>query len=182
MSRSIAHLILSLFVAASFTVGGMMAIAHDYTVGSLKIDHPWTRGTPPSAKVAGGFMTITNTGSVPDRLIGGTFPLAGRFELHEMSMDGGVMRMRELAQGLEIKPGETVTLKPGSFHVMFMELKEPLKAGEPVKGTLVFEKAGTITVEYMVEAIGSKGSGHGDHGAGHGTGHGDHGAGAKKKP
>ncbi len=59
-------------------------------------------------------MTITNAGSMPDRLIGGTFPMAGRFEVHEMAVTDGVMRMRELAKGLEIKPGETVELKPGA--------------------------------------------------------------------
>jgi periplasmic copper chaperone A len=136
--------------------------AHDYKIGDIKIDHPWTRATPGGAKVAGGFMKITNTGSQPDRLIGGSAVPAGIFEVHEMRMEGNVMKMRALEKGIEIKPGQTVELKPGGFHVMFMDLKSPFKEGERIKGTLVFEKAGTIEVEYKVEARGSSG-GHGGH-------------------
>jgi hypothetical protein len=136
--------------------------AHDYKIGDLKIDHPWTRATPGGAKVAGGFMKITNTGSQPDRLIGGSAVPAGIFEVHEMRMEGNVMKMRALEKGIEIKPGQTVELKPGGFHVMFMDLNSPFKEGERIKGTLVFEKAGTIEVEYKVEARGSSG-GHGAH-------------------
>ncbi len=94
-----------------------------FKAGALTIEAPWARATPGGAQVAGGFMKITNTGSEPDRLVGGTVPFAGRFEVHEMTMDGGVMKMRELSKGLEIKPGETVELKPGGYHVMFMDLK-----------------------------------------------------------
>ena len=107
------------------------------------------------ASVGGGYMKITNNGTAPDRLIGGSSPIAGRFEVHEMSMDNGVMRMRPLKDGLEIKPGQTVELKPGSFHVMFVDLKEPIKEGDRVKGTLVFEKAGTVDVEYVAVAVGA---------------------------
>ena len=102
-----------------------------------------------------------------DRLTGGTLPVAGRFEVHEMAMDGGVMKMRELKKGLEIKPGETVELKPGGFHLMFMDLKQGLKEGESYKGTLVFEKAGKIEVEYKIGPIGggapAAGGGHSHH-------------------
>ena len=94
------------------------ALADDVTVGGLKIFAPWTRATPKGAAVGGGYMTITNTGSAPDRLIGGAADIAARFEVHEMSMDNGVMKMRELANGLEIKPGEKVELKPGSYHCL----------------------------------------------------------------
>jgi hypothetical protein len=79
---------------------------------------------------------------------------AGKFEIHEMKMTAGVMQMRPLPDGLEIKPGETVEFKPGSYHFMFTGLKQPLQQGQSVKGTLVFEKAGTIEVEYKVEPIG----------------------------
>lgn len=144
------------------------ASAHDYKLGDLKIDHPWSRATPGGAKVAGGFMTITNNGKEADRLIGGTLVSAGIVEIHEMAMEGNVMKMRALAQGLEIKPGQTVELKPGGFHVMFLDLKAPLKEGEKVKGTLVFQRAGTIEVEFKIEARGA-GGGH-DHG-GHSGGH-----------
>ncbi len=129
--------------------------AGDIKVGDIVITAPWTRATPGGAKVAGGFMRLTNTGKTADRLIGGSLPQAGRFEVHEMAITNNVMVMRQLEKGLEIKPGETVELKPGSFHVMFMELKEPLKQGAPLKGTLVFEKAGTVSVEYQVAPVGA---------------------------
>jgi copper(I)-binding protein len=131
------------------------AAAHDYKAGFLEIKHPWARATPKGATVAGGYLTVTNKGASPDRLVGGSSPAAGRFEIHEMKMEGGVMKMRQLAQGLEIKPGETVELKPGSYHLMFMQIKQPFETGKTVKGTLIFEKAGTIEVEYNVEAIGA---------------------------
>ncbi len=155
------------------------AFSHDYTVGTLKIGHPWSRATPGGAKVGGGYMSITNTGTVADRLIGGSAAIAKTFELHEMKMEGDVMKMRALDKGLEIKPGETVELKPGGFHVMFLDLKQPLRQGETIKGQLVFEKAGTVDVEFKIEARGAGGS-H-DHGAqGHGSqGHGSHNHGSK---
>jgi copper(I)-binding protein len=150
-----------LMLAAAVLLMAGPAGAHDYTVGTLKIAHPWARATPKGSKVAGGYLKITNNGKETDRLVGGSAAFAGRFEIHEMAMDGGVMKMRHLPKGLEIKPGETVELKPGSFHLMFMDLKEPLvKDQKPrPKGTLVFEKAGTVEVEYAVEAIGGAPSG-----------------------
>ena len=136
--------------AVAMAFAASPAGAHEFQVGPLKIGHPWTRATPKGAPVAGGYLKIPNTGKEPDRLIGGSVSFAGRFEIHEMSHEGGVMKMRPLPKGIEIKPGETVELKPGSFHLMFMELKSPLvKDQKPrPKGTLVFEKAGTIEVEY----------------------------------
>lgn len=122
--------------------------------GALKVEAPWIRATPGGAKIAGGYMKITNTGKEPDRLTGGTMEAAGRFEIHEMAMDNGVMKMRHLSKGLEIKPGESVELKPGGYHLMFMDLKRGLKEGETAKGTLVFEKAGKVDVEYKVGPIG----------------------------
>lgn len=132
------------------------AQAHEYQVGPLKIGHPWARATPKGATVAGGYLKITNTGTTPDRLIGGSAGFAGRFEIHEMRTVEGVMQMRAQPKGIEIKPGETVELKPGSFHLMFMELKQPLVKDQKPRptGTLVFEKAGAIEVEYAVEAVG----------------------------
>ena len=141
------------------------ASAHDYTVGSIKIGHPWARATPKGAKVGGAYMTLTNTGTVPDRLTAGTAAIAGKVELHEVSEAGGVTKMRALPKGLEIKPGETTALEPGSFHVMLIDLKAPLVKGAKFMGTLVFEKAGSIEVEYRVEDKGSAGveHSHGDH-------------------
>lgn len=147
--------------------GAATATASVYKAGSLTIDGPWTRATPGGAKVAGGFLKITNTGTAPDRLVGGSVPFAGRFEVHEMAMEGGIMKMRELKSGLEIKPGETIELKPGGYHLMFMDLKSGLKDGQTVKGTLVFEKAGKVEIEYKVGPIGGGapkgGGGHSHH-------------------
>lgn len=135
------------------------ASAHEasYKVGALVIKAPWVRATPKGAAVAGGYMTITNNGKEADRLIGGTFPSAARLEVHEMSTEGGVMKMRMLPDGLELKPGETVELEPGGLHVMFTGLKSQVQTGAPVKGTLVFEKAGKVEVEYQVAPVGAPG-------------------------
>jgi periplasmic copper chaperone A len=129
-----------------------------YKAGALVIEAPWARATPGGAKVGGAYLKITNTGTEPDHLIGGSLPAATSVEVHEMSMTDGVMKMRKLEKGLEIKPGQTVELKPGGYHVMFMGLRESLKQGQPLKGTLQFEKAGSVEVEYRVEPIGSQGT------------------------
>ena len=144
----------SILLAAVLALTVSSASAHEYKAGSIEIKHPWSRATPKGSEVAGGYMKLINTGTTADRLIGGTNAAAGKFEIHEMSMDGGVMKMRPLPNGIEIKPGETVELKPGSYHLMFVGLKEPFEKGKRVKGTLQFEKAGTVEVEYAVEAVG----------------------------
>lgn len=143
------------------------ALAHDYTVGALKIHDPWARATPKGAQVGGGYMTITNTGTAPDRLIGGSTAVAAGFEVHEMSMANGVMKMRELPNGLEIKPGETVVLKPAGYHIMLTGLKGQLKQGDHVDATLKFQKAGEVKVDFAVAGIGAmtgdSGGAGGDH-------------------
>jgi copper(I)-binding protein len=139
-------------------------------LGSLEVKHPWARATPKGAAVAGGYVTIINHGTTADRLVGGSSPSAGKFEIHEMKMEQGVMKMRPLAQGVEIEPGATVEFKPGSYHIMFMNLKAPFEQGKNVKGTLVFEKAGTVEIEYTVEAIGGAPAGHGGHSGDSGQG------------
>ena len=131
------------------------AYAYDYKVGALEIDHPWSRAVPKGATVAAGYVTIRNTGTEPDRLVSGSTPVAGKFEFHEMSMDKGVMRMRPVSGGLEIKPGQTVELKPQSFHIMMTGLRQPIEKGKPFKGSLVFEKAGAVDVDFAVEAVGA---------------------------
>jgi periplasmic copper chaperone A len=153
-------------LAASVNAFVLEAGAADFTVGSIRIGNPWTRATPKGADVAGGYMTITNTGSVADSLVGGSSAVAGRFEVHEMTVVDGVMRMRPLDKGLEVPPGKTVELKPGSFHVMLMGLQQPLVRGQKVKGTLLFDKAGKVEIEYAVEAIGAA-SPPGGHNHGH---------------
>lgn len=136
--------------------GPAMAAQNEYKAGALVVRQPWTRATPKGAPVAGGYVTITNTGKTADRLTGGSFALAGMVQIHTMSMDNGVMRMRQLENGIEIKPGATISLKPGGMHLMFMRLKGAPVAGKPVKGTLIFQKAGTVTIEFAVGRMGSK--------------------------
>ncbi len=131
------------------------ALANDYKVAALEVAHPWARATPPSAPAGGGFLTITNTGSTPDRLVSARSPVANLVQVHEMKMDGSVMRMREVENGLEIPAGKSVTLAPGGYHLMMMGLKAPLKQGTQVPVTLVFEKAGPLDVELNVEGLGA---------------------------
>lgn len=150
-----------LIMAVAAPVGAQHA-APTYKAGSLTIDAPWTRATPGSAKVAGGYLRITNAGPAPDRLVGGSSSIAGRIEIHEMSLSDGIMRMRPLAAGLEIKPGASAELKPGGYHVMFMDLKQRLKEGESFKATLQFEKAGTVEVTFRVGSVG-EGAGPSEH-------------------
>ncbi|MEN0088736.1 MAG: copper chaperone PCu(A)C [Pseudomonadota bacterium] len=141
------------FVVAPHLIGGHghHAMAHDFKVGELMIDHPVARATPPNARVAGGFMTIHNMGSADDVLLSGAADYAGKVEIHTMEMDGDVMKMRELEAGLPIPAGEMVKLRPGGLHVMFMDLKEPLVDGETREATLRFRDAGEVTVTFNVE-------------------------------
>jgi hypothetical protein len=145
-----------IIAAALATFATLPAQAEDVTVGSLKISAPWARATPKGANVGGGYMKITNTGTASDRLIGGVTDVANRFEIHEMSMDNGVMKMRPVTGGLEIKPGQTVELKPGGYHVMLMGLKEQLVQGQHFKATLEFAKAGKVDVDFAIEGVGAQ--------------------------
>jgi copper(I)-binding protein len=147
---------IALFFTAVFSLAVTAASAGDYKAGSLDVSDPWSRATPKGASVAAGYMKIKNNGSTPDRLLEGSSDVASKFEVHEMKIENGVAKMRPVKGGLEIKPGETVELKPGSFHVMFVDLKKPLSAGDHFKGTLVFEKAGPVSIDYDVRAMGSE--------------------------
>jgi copper(I)-binding protein len=145
-----------LALAALIAVLALPAFALDYKLGAIEIGHPWSRATPPTAESGGGFLAITNTGTTPDRLIAVKSPAADKVEIHEMKMDGNIMRMREVEKGIEIPPGATVELKPGGFHVMFMGLRAPFAKDAKVPLTLVFEKAGSIDVDLMVQAMGAQ--------------------------
>ncbi|TIT67365.1 MAG: copper chaperone PCu(A)C [Mesorhizobium sp.] len=137
-------------------LGGVQTVlAHEFKLGDLEIGHPWSRATPTGAKVAGGYFTITNNGSTPDRLLSITSDISEKAELHEMGVKDGVMTMRPVTGGLEIPAGGKVVLGPGSYHVMFMDLKQPPKQGEMFAATLTFEKAGTVTIKFAVQAMGS---------------------------
>ena len=152
------------FAAFAVTFSAQALLAHDFKVGPLEIDHPWTRATPDGANVAAGYMTLKNSGASADHLVGGTLDGVQKVEIHEMAMKDGVMTMRPVAGGVAIPASGAVTLKPGSYHVMFIGLTQPLKEGTKVNGTLTFEKAGTVQVQYVVEALAAQNSGH-DHGS-----------------
>lgn len=142
--------------ATSLTLGALIGLghadAHEVKVGSLVIGHPWSRQSPVAADVAAGFMTITNEGNEEDRLIKVESPISATVQMHDMKMDGDIMKMSEVPGGIAIAPGATVELRPKSLHLMFMGLKEPVSEGETFNATLTFEKAGTVTVD--VEVLG----------------------------
>ncbi|BDA85975.1 hypothetical protein Sa4125_35170 [Aureimonas sp. SA4125] len=129
------------------------AIAHEYTLGTLTIDHPWSRATPPSAKTGAGYMVLTNAGSEDDRLIGLSTPAAARTEVHEMSVTDGIMKMNAVEGGLVVPAGGSVALEPGGYHVMLMGLAKPLAEGDKVPLTLTFERGGQVNVVLNVGKI-----------------------------
>jgi periplasmic copper chaperone A len=133
------------------------ACAEEIKAGDLVISQAWSRATPGGAKIGGGYLTIENKGTAPDRLIRCSGDIAGKIEPHEMAMKNGVMTMRPLDNGLAIEPGKTVKLTPGGFHLMMFDLKSPLKQGDKVPVTLEFEKAGKVTISLEVEGIGAQG-------------------------
>lgn len=158
--RSMAHGIAA--TSALFTAplllaqfSAVPAVAADYDIGSMHISQPWARATPKGADDGAGYMTITNKGSTPDRVSCVSDDASSQCQIHSMTMAGGIMRMRPVAGGLEIKPGQTVTLTPGSYHIMFVDLKHPLVQGQKVKATLKFDHAGTVDVDYPIAAIGA---------------------------
>jgi hypothetical protein len=153
-------MIKSIFILFLLCLSMIAKAQQPVTHNGLSLTNAWLREPPRAAKVAGGFITITNNTSNNDRLLSATAPFANRTEVHEMAHENGVMRMRELPKGIEVKAGETLTLKPGSFHLMFMDLKTAPKTGEKQKIELIFEKAGKVTLDFSVESIGAKSSGH----------------------
>ena len=135
--------------------GSVVAHAHSFIKGDITVGHPWARATPEGADIGVGYVKITNAGKEVDRLTGGTFDGAAAVEIHEMKMDGDVMQMRQLKDGLEIPAGATVELKPGSNHLMFKGLTKQISQGPKLKGSFVFQKAGAVDVEFMIEPIGA---------------------------
>lgn len=130
------------------------AFAQDVVKGDLVISGPWSRATPAGSEVGAGYLTIANRGTATERLVSFTTDAAAQPEVHEMTNEGGVMKMRPLATGLAIPPGSTVKLAPGGYHLMLLKLKKPLVAGQRFKAILVFEKAGPVEVMFEVRALG----------------------------
>lgn len=134
------------------------AHAHEYTLGTLKIGHPYARATVAGQPSAGAYLSIENKGAATDKLVSAATEAAKTTEIHTMSMEGDIMKMRRI-DGIDIQPGETITMQPGNgYHLMLIGLKKPLAAGESIPMTLVFEKAGKIDVSVKVETI--KAGGH----------------------
>jgi periplasmic copper chaperone A len=129
--------------------------AEEATAGSIAVENAWSRATPAGAAVGAGYLTIKNDGSAPDRLMAASAAIAGQTEIHQMSMEGGVMKMRRLPDGLTVPAKGSVTLDPNGYHLMFMQLKGPLKEGEDFKGSLTFEHAGTLDVTFHVQGMGT---------------------------
>jgi len=150
-----------MLVAFALAICAAPARADDVKVGDLVISQAWSRATPGGAKVAGGYLTIENKGTVADKLVSVSADIAGKAEVHEMAIDNGVMKMRLLDKGLVIDPGKTVKLAPGGYHLMLQELKGPFKQGEKVPVTLEFEKAGKVAVSLDVQGVGAQAPGGG---------------------
>jgi copper(I)-binding protein len=131
----------------------------EYTLGSLEIRSPWTRETPKGATIGGGYVEIKNNGTAPDKLLHGSVSVAKGFQIHSATIEDGVAKMREITAGIEIRPGEIIKFEPGAWHLMFVNLMQPLHQGDAVRGTLTFEHAGTIDIEYAVLGMGAKAPG-----------------------
>jgi copper(I)-binding protein len=148
--------------ATALTAAALSPVsAHEIKAGDLTVVHPWTRATPAGATVAGGFLKIVNTGATDDRLLSATAEIATVVQLHDMKMVGDVMEMSEVQGGIPIPAGATVELKPKSLHLMLMGLKSAPTAGTVFNGTLTFEKAGVVNVEFAVEEMGKEEPAHG---------------------
>ena len=159
-------------LAAVLALAAPLAHAADTKAGSLVISDPWSRETAPRAKTGAGYVVISNTGKAADRLLGGSTPAAGRLEVHSATTENGVMRMRPQKDGVDIPAGGKLELKPGGYHIMFIDLKAPLKAGETVPVTLEFAKAGKVNVSFDVQSLRGK-TAPADH-SGHGQMNHDH--------
>lgn len=146
--------------ASTSTAEAKAENAGTYTAGDITVTSAYARAMLPGQPVGGGYLTVTNKGAVDDRLVSATSPSAGTVEIHEMAMQGETMRMRKLNDGVAVPAGGTVELKPGGFHLMFMKVKAPFKAGDSVLLTLTFEKAGPVEVLLPIKAAGATGAGH----------------------
>jgi len=154
-ARTFSRSAAAMFALAIAQGAAPAAQAADYDVGPIHIAQPWARATPKGAVAGAAYMTITNTGKTPDKVSCVSSDASVQCQIHTMSMDNGVMKMRPVEGGLEIKPGETVTLAPGGLHMMLVNLKHPLEAGQSVMATLKFDNAGSVDVTYPIAAIGA---------------------------
>ncbi len=149
--------VVSGLIAVAFAMlGPFGAAAGDIAVGSIIIEDPWSRATPPGATVAAGYVGVVNIAEAGDRLVGAKSDVAERVEIHSMKIENGIVRMRQLSGGLEIGGRSAVTLKPGGYHLMFIGLKKPLRKGQDFNVTLTFARAGKIDVLFRTGGVGGK--------------------------
>jgi len=151
LSRTLAGLSLALFA----TVAAAQS--------TVRVESPYARATVPGQPAGGGYLKVTNTGKEADRLLSVSADVSKSVELHSMSMEGDVMRMRQV-DGIDVPAGGSVELKPGGLHIMFIGLKGPLKAGDAFPATLKFAKAGEVKVTMQVNAASSAAAPAHDHG------------------
>ena len=135
-------------LAVLITAGAVAALSHAAEV-NLSLSSAWVRPTLGAGRTTAAYVSITNNGTTADRLVAAEVPHASSVEIHTAGMEDGIMRMRRL-EGLDIAPGATVLLAPGGFHIMVIGLSEPIKSGEEVPLTLVFEEAGSLTITATV--------------------------------
>ena len=147
--------LVAIYAVIDIAFGGS-ALAQNPAFTNIKIENAYTRATVPGQQVAGGFLKIDNKGNA-DQLLGASSPAAGEVQLHEMAMDGNVMKMRQV-KDIPIPAGGSVELKPGGYHLMFMNLKGPFVAGQTVPVKLKFAKAGEMEIKLPVNAVGSSGA------------------------
>ncbi|MDZ3830457.1 MAG: copper chaperone PCu(A)C [Sphingopyxis sp.] len=147
------HITTRAALAASLFAAATPLLAQLVTAGPLRIDQPWSRQTAPGQKAGGGFLNITNQGRIDDRLIAASSPIANEVQIHRMTVEDGVMKMRQMTDGLALPAGKTVALKPGGYHLMFMGLKRPLELGDNIPVTLRFQRQGAVTVRFKVRPI-----------------------------
>ena len=121
---------------------------------SIDVSRPWARVSSASAREAGGFFTLTNKATEPDRLIAAASPAAGKIGIHSIKITGPSMSMRPMEKGLGLPPDTAITLKPRGYHLLIQELAKPLAKGDRLTVTLTFEKAGPQQVELVVEDAG----------------------------
>ena len=141
---------LRFFAAAAALAASTLVHAQHYAAGDIHVSDAYARPTVSHQPTGGAYVSLENTGETADRLIAASSPVADHVEIHTMSMDGNVMKMKEVGE-IELKPGDEIVMKPGhGFHLMIIGLKQRLKAGETFPMTLEFEKAGKLDVTMQV--------------------------------
>jgi copper(I)-binding protein len=150
MTSKLLHAVFACILLAAANV----ASAQEFRSGDIVISNPWSRATPQGATVGAGYLVIENRGTRPDRLLGGSVEDAAGFEIHDVVVEDGVMKMREL-KDIALPPGGSIEAKPGGRHIMFVGLVHPLAAGEEARGALQFEHAGRVEVVFEVVAMGA---------------------------